>query len=55
MGKGTSTISLIERTSKEWEHAKSTNKAAKGENYYCFSDKFISVSIVIPEKSKEER
>lgn len=54
MGKGTSTISLIERTSKEWEHAKSTNKAAKGENYYCCSDK-ISVSIVIPEKSKEER
>lgn len=55
MGKGTSTISLIESTSKELEHAKSTNKAAKGENYYCCSDKFISVSIVIPEKSKEER
>lgn len=46
---------FINRKDIKGVRAKSTNKVAKGENYYCCSDKFISVSIVIPEKSKEER
>lgn len=55
MGKGILIILLIERILKEWEYVKFINKVVKGENYYCCSDKFIFVFIVILEKSKEER
>lgn len=46
---------FINRKDIKGVRVKFINKVVKGENYYCCSDKFIFVFIVILEKSKEER